>query len=42
MTFKMAFFDAKPYDVASFDIVNKEFNAEITYFTDHPKMEILQ
>lgn len=31
MTFKIAFFDAKPYDIASFDEVNKRYGFDIVY-----------
>jgi len=33
--FKIAFFDAKPYDRKSFDQVNKGFGFDITYFDTH-------
>ena len=32
---KIAFFDAKPYDTAIFDVVNKQRGFEITYFGHH-------
>jgi D-lactate dehydrogenase len=32
---KVAFFDAKPYDIDSFDHVNKAFGFKITYFKHH-------
>ena len=32
---KIAFFDAKPYDIESFDKVNKDFHYKITYFKGH-------
>lgn len=32
---KIAFFDAKPYDIKSFQEVNKNFGFEITYFDAH-------
>jgi len=32
---KIAFFDAKPYDIESFDKVNKNFNYKISYFKGH-------
>lgn len=32
---KIAFFDAKPYDVASFDLVNKIYGFKIKFFEDH-------
>lgn len=32
---KIAFFDAKPYDIESFDETNKDFGFKITYFADH-------
>jgi len=35
MSKKIAFFDAKPYDIGSFDEVNKNFNFDIRYFTSH-------
>jgi len=32
---KIAFFDAKPYDRKSFDVVNRNFGFDITYFDAH-------
>ena len=32
---KIAFFDAKPYDIESFDETNKAFGFKITYFANH-------
>jgi len=32
---KIAFFDAKPYDIVSFDEVNKSYGFEIKYFPGH-------
>jgi D-lactate dehydrogenase len=32
---KIAFFDAKPYDIESFDKANKDFGFKITYFKNH-------
>ena len=32
---KIAFFDAKPYDIESFDKANKDFNYKISYFKGH-------
>jgi D-lactate dehydrogenase len=32
---KIAFFDAKPYDIESFDEVNRSFGFKITYFKNH-------
>jgi len=32
---KIAFFDAKPYDIKSFDMVNNDFKFKIKYFEDH-------
>ncbi len=32
---KIAFFDAKPYDIESFDKVQKDFGFKITYFKGH-------
>lgn len=32
---KIAFFDAKPYDIESFDQTNKDFGFKITYFPNH-------
>jgi len=32
---KIGFFDAKPYDIESFDEVNKDFGFKITYFANH-------
>ncbi|RPJ05008.1 MAG: 2-hydroxyacid dehydrogenase, partial [Spirochaetaceae bacterium] len=32
---RMAFFDSKPYDIQSFDRVNKDFGFEIKYFQGH-------
>ena len=38
MANKIAFFDTKSYDREVFDKVNKDFNFEIKYFKDSPKM----
>lgn len=38
---KIAFFDAKPYDIESFDTINKSFGAKITYFPAHLTEETL-
>ncbi|MDH6303771.1 D-lactate dehydrogenase [Parabacteroides sp. PF5-5] len=35
MAQKIAFFGAKPYDIASFDNVNKQFGFDITYYKGH-------
>lgn len=35
MTYKIAFFGAKPYDISSFDQVNKDFNYDIKYYKGH-------
>lgn len=35
MTYKIAFFGAKPYDIASFDTVNETFNYDIRYYKGH-------
>lgn len=32
---KIAFFDAKPYDIESFEIENKHFKFEVKYFKNH-------
>ena len=32
---KIAFFDAKPYDIESFNEINKQFGFEIKYFRFH-------
>src|SRR5208283_4378210 len=32
---KIAFFDAKPYDIESFDRIQKDFGFKITYFKGH-------
>jgi D-lactate dehydrogenase len=32
---KIAFFDAKPYDISSFDEINKSFGYRIKYFEEH-------
>ena len=32
---KIAFFDAKPYDIESFDKIHKDFGFKITYFKGH-------
>lgn len=34
MAVKIAFFDAKPYDEDSFNVVNKDFNFEIEYYKE--------
>lgn len=36
---KIAFFDAKPYDIESFDRTNKDFGFKITYFANHLSRE---
>ena len=36
---KIAFFDAKPYDIESFDKVHKDFGFKITYFKGHLSLE---
>ena len=33
--YKIAFFGAKPYDISSFDQVNKDFNYDIKYYKGH-------
>ena len=35
MGFKIAFFGAKPYDIASFDKVNEKYNYDIRYYRGH-------
>ena len=35
MAYKIAFFVAKPYDISSFDQVNKDFNYDIKYYKGH-------
>ena len=35
MAYKIAFFGAKPYDIASFDKVNEKYNYDIRYYTGH-------
>lgn len=35
MNVKIAFFDAKPYDIESFNFLNKDYNYEIKYFNSH-------
>lgn len=35
MSLKIAFFDAKSYDITSFNNANKTYNFEITYFNEH-------
>lgn len=35
MSYKIAFFGAKPYDIASFDKVNEMYNYDIKYFKGH-------
>ena len=35
MAYKIAFFGAKPYDISSFDQVNKDFNYDIKYYKGH-------
>ena len=34
---KIAFFDAKPYDIESFNKINERYNYEITYFESRLK-----
>lgn len=43
MSYKIAFFGAKPYDIASFDKVNEKYQYEITYYKGHlnPKNVVL-
>ena len=35
MAYKIAFFEAKPYDIASFDKVNEKYNYDIRYYKGH-------
>ena len=35
MAYKVAFFGAKPYDIASFDKVNEKYNYDIRYYKGH-------
>ena len=35
MSYKIAFFGAKPYDIASFDQVNEKYNYDIKYYKGH-------
>ncbi len=35
MAYKIAFFGAKPYDIASFNDINKQFNFDILYYKGH-------
>ncbi len=35
MSYKIAFFGAKPYDIASFDKVNEKYNYDVKYFKGH-------
>ena len=35
MAYKIAFFGAKPYDIASFDKVNEKYNYDIRYYNGH-------
>lgn len=35
MAYRIAFFGAKPYDIASFDKVNEKFNYDIRYYKGH-------
>ena len=35
MAYKIAFFGAKPYDIASFDKVNEKYNYDIPYYKGH-------
>ena len=35
MAYKIAFFGAKPYDIASFDKVNEKYNSDIRYYKGH-------
>lgn len=35
MVYKIAFFGAKPYDIASFDKVNEKYNYDIRYYKGH-------
>ena len=32
---KIAFYDAKPYDIKSFDEINKDYNFSIKYLKNH-------
>lgn len=43
MAYKIAFFGAKPYDIASFDKVNEKYNYDIRYYKGHlnPKNVVL-
>ncbi len=36
---KVAFFDAKPYDIESFDEANRDLGFQITYFKNHLSLE---
>ena len=35
MAYKIALFGAKPYDIASFDKINEQYNFDIRYFKGH-------
>lgn len=35
MAYKIAFFGAKPYDIASFDTINERYNYDIRYYKGH-------
>ena len=35
MAYKIAFFGAKPYDIASFDKINEKYNYDIRYYKGH-------
>lgn len=35
MAYKIAFFGAKPYDIASFDKVNEKYNYDVRYYKGH-------
>jgi len=39
---RIAFFDAKPYDIDSFDAVNREFGFEMKYFKSHLSPETVE
>ena len=42
MSKKIAFFDTKPYDKKSFEIANKDFGFDITYFDAHLNPETVE
>lgn len=35
MAYKIAFFGAKPYDIASFDKINERYEFDIRYYKGH-------